>query len=89
MKAMDRFERWAARARAEAAPEIDVADAVMCRLERPAAPIVISPPRWMWATAAASVAAAAVLGVVGYMAWIEMNAPGIALLQELSGWGVM
>jgi hypothetical protein len=89
MKAIERFERWAGKARKEPAPGLDVADAVMLRLCRVSAPTVIAPPPWMWVTAAASVAAAAVFGVMGYTAWIEMNAPGVSLLQEISSWGTI
>ncbi len=89
MNALNQFERWAGRARAEAAPEPDVADAVMRRLRRSSAPRVINPPPWMWAVSAASIAAAAVFGVLGYMAWFELDAPGVSLLQEISAWGML
>lgn len=89
MKAIDRFDRWAARARQEAVPEPQTAEAVMRRLRRPKSPVIVNAPAWMWVASAASVAAALVCGVLGYLAWVEMNAPGVAWLQEFSNWGVM
>ena len=89
MKDMDRFERWAARARMEIVPAPDVADAVMRRLAGPARPAIITPSPLVWTFSAASAAAAFICGVLGWLAWAEMNASAFAWLQDFSNWGAI
>jgi hypothetical protein len=85
MADLQQFERWAARARQEQAPQPDVAPAVMRKIRRLQAPAEDDRGLWAWALGGAG-ATAAVCGVLGYFAWWEMTAPWVSWARELSDW---
>ncbi len=88
MDMMRQFDRWAERARWEAAPTPDVSACVLRRLQ--GAQQAPAPANgWFVGFAAATAAAALICAWVGYVAWIELAEPWQGWLHELSGWGVL
>ena len=74
MSDMERFQRWARRAREEGAPGPDVVPAVMARLRRMPALDAPPPPRTLlWALSGAAGCVATVCAALGYQAWLAAS----------------
>jgi len=84
-----RFEAASSRARDEAAPDVDVTDAVLARLraERRAAPLLDPRDRVTWLLVAASLLVASVAGALGAVEWSALGDPLDQLIGRMAtGW---
>ncbi len=88
MKDLKNFEAWAAVARADEPPRVDVLGVVLARLAAEAAiderEIRLS---WAWASAAALVAVPCAFA--GYAAWQSILGERLAWMIGLAGWGIL
>ena len=87
MGSVDKFGRWAKRAREEPAPEPYVAETVMRRLSE-AQP---QTGTWLpvWLLSGATACAAVIFAVLGVQAWVAVSDPFGTWMQDLATWGVL
>lgn len=79
------LRRWAALARHDRAPSIDVTDAVLRRIQARASPALPRSDAWpMASVAAASALAASVVGALALQAWLELTDPAAGLWQSIT-----
>jgi hypothetical protein len=82
MTELEKFERWAAAARGEPAPTLDVADRVLRDLRYPNGRAGLERPLMVWA--GLSVAAAAAVCVLAYQDWTLLTDPMSGLFDTLN-----